>query len=1152
MDNLYPKGHKKVINKRGKIALVSILMIILLVVIVINLTSSQTIITSVIKESCVGEPNPYCYTSLSQWESSRNRNLVTAEEIEHVEIQGTWDNPDVNPLSISGWTTDADHYINITTVGAARHNGVWSNSAYRLEYITNGGISGAINIGENYVYIEGLQIKLTAEYGWPTGIGSNGYGGVHILENIITKNGNNSHGNGGAIRISGVPSNMSYYIINNIVYDYGGNNAGISTSGFSNNNIYVYNNVVVNSTIAFSNEWLDNVWKNNLCYDSDTCFTGPSQGSLNNAYDGTANSDVESNGIDLSSYTANQIFVDYNNKNFHLVSGSPLIDAGVDLSSDADYAFSTDIDGDSRESGAWDIGADEEGGVACVDEPLATTCGSWVCGNRFNNCGNPVTCLPGCTLPEVCDVNGQCVSPPSCVDNDGDGYNTTSACGGLSNIDCDDGVTGAGVNPGTAEVCNDLIDNNCDSLTDCSDSSCSSAPNCLTFFQCNDGLDNDGDFLVDYPNDPGCSSSTDDDETGVVQASQCTPGDITITCECGGTTYTDGYCINNIWFDPYYININGGVFNTNNFYYVDMNNINCNDTISRALNSETSPWCTIGRAAWGQLTRPQYYPGPSSSFAAQPGDVVIIKEGTYIAQSASYSRWNNWWNSVNSGTQSQKIVFKAEGYVDLQTAPEHSGYAQGGTLNSIVLANTASSIDDHYRSYTIKIVSGTGEGQLRVIQANESLISYNGITKSALIENPNTMPTPWYVIPDETSQYELRPFGPLIGGDSVDHIVIDGFHIDTSNYGWAGDTGPVIIHDTTGTIIINMIIKGHENHFVENFNGMRVDSSEDIIIYNNNISGIQRFSPHQNAACIMSYHSNNVKIFNNYIFDCDAGIFLKGNYYNQGWTHTNYSVYNNLIQGNMIGIDIYRVADSNVFQNIILNSSSAIKIMSDDAGPYPYNIKILNNVLKDSDTAFYTLAGSLATNITLMNNIVSDSYGIIYSHSGTISDIAKISYDFEHNNYFNYVTFAEIPDGGIYDFNYWINTMLQDNQNPATLSTNPQFENLTTNDFRLSAGSPARNAGVDILDLDNDLDITDPINMGAYITGDEIIGVIDWAVSDGEPQPCPNPHPADEGGCCGVSQAELTVYINRWLSDSTDVTIEEAASAIDAWSTGSC
>jgi large repetitive protein len=36
---------------------------------------------------------------------------------------------------------------------------------------------------------------------------------------------------------------------------------------------------------------------------------------------------------------------------------------------------------------------------------------------------------------------------------------------------------------------------------------------CLGAFACNDGVDNDGDGKIDYPNDPGCASPTDNDET---------------------------------------------------------------------------------------------------------------------------------------------------------------------------------------------------------------------------------------------------------------------------------------------------------------------------------------------------------------------------------------------------------------------------------------------------------------------------------------------------------------------------------------------------------------------------------------------------------------------------------------------------------------
>jgi uncharacterized repeat protein (TIGR01451 family) len=39
---------------------------------------------------------------------------------------------------------------------------------------------------------------------------------------------------------------------------------------------------------------------------------------------------------------------------------------------------------------------------------------------------------------------------------------------------------------------------------------------CSALPQCSDGIDNDGDGLIDFPNDPGCSSPQDDDETNSV------------------------------------------------------------------------------------------------------------------------------------------------------------------------------------------------------------------------------------------------------------------------------------------------------------------------------------------------------------------------------------------------------------------------------------------------------------------------------------------------------------------------------------------------------------------------------------------------------------------------------------------------------------
>jgi len=57
--------------------------------------------------------------------------------------------------------------------------------------------------------------------------------------------------------------------------------------------------------------------------------------------------------------------------------------------------------------------------------------------------------------------------------------------------------------------------------------------------QCSDGADNDGDGEIDFPNDPGCFSVTDDDETNP----QCDDGidnDSDGFCDLAGRTCTDG------------------------------------------------------------------------------------------------------------------------------------------------------------------------------------------------------------------------------------------------------------------------------------------------------------------------------------------------------------------------------------------------------------------------------------------------------------------------------------------------------------------------------------------------------------------------------------------------------------------------------------
>src|SRR4030043_174602 len=103
------------------------------------------------------------------------------------------------------------------------------------------------------------------------------------------------------------------------------------------------------------------------------------------------------------------------------------------------------------------------------------------------------------------------------------------------------------------------------------------------------------------------------------------------------------------------------------------------DATTYANNNINNPWLTIGRAAWGNATRPSSVDDnspPTSSEAAQAGDTVMVASGTYYTTQGSSSP-ANWdevvYNSANEGTYSNPIVFYADGQVILQTELSNGG-----------------------------------------------------------------------------------------------------------------------------------------------------------------------------------------------------------------------------------------------------------------------------------------------------------------------------------------------------------------------------------------------------------------------------------------------------------------------------------------------
>jgi hypothetical protein len=310
---------------------------------------------AVIRQSCSGYGGPYdCYTSLAAWQAdyggidfgaSSQGNLVSADKIAVARIEGTWTQPDTQPLDLSGWTTDADHYVRIYTTGQARHDGI-SGSGYRLR--TTG--SRPMYSDAAHFRVEGLEIHglydSSLVYVRP---GSGIDGDIRFSHNLI-------HGNG-------VSSGSGIYLYdydgvarmsNNIIYDVGtpGYLAGIQTSRGTS---YIYNNTIVDIIDGFAiRAGGAVVVKNNLTEAPGDDFYG----SFYPGSDFNASSDDTAPGFNSR---RNQTFTfgSRAGNDFHLApTDAGARDYGTDLSGDVHMALSDDVDGNAR-AGGWDIGADE-------------------------------------------------------------------------------------------------------------------------------------------------------------------------------------------------------------------------------------------------------------------------------------------------------------------------------------------------------------------------------------------------------------------------------------------------------------------------------------------------------------------------------------------------------------------------------------------------------------------------------------------------------------------------------------------------------------------------------------------------------------------------------------------------------------------------
>ncbi|MBI2450782.1 MAG: hypothetical protein HYV52_00365 [Parcubacteria group bacterium] len=314
------------------------------------------------------------YASISAWEAGRQGDLVIRNAVERglPYYDGAADTTEV---TIDGWTTDATHYIEIFVPISERHNGKWDTGKYRMEVNT---FKGVATIKERHVRIDGLQIAVGGDQ-TPRGIyatvGAEGAGSDVRISNNIIKNTSTVINYFPAAGIYSDTDNQVLKIWNNIVYDFsigtGGSTAshGIYPADFLGS-VYVSNNIVYNNYYGIRHGWNSTILKNNIANGNTTDYF---EGVVHASSSNNISQDATSPNTTLRNKTVP--FVDATNKDFHLEfrdgTGNPAMNAGTDLSADANLAFSTDIDNDARSS-TWDIGADDVGATLVKVHSIGT------------------------------------------------------------------------------------------------------------------------------------------------------------------------------------------------------------------------------------------------------------------------------------------------------------------------------------------------------------------------------------------------------------------------------------------------------------------------------------------------------------------------------------------------------------------------------------------------------------------------------------------------------------------------------------------------------------------------------------------------------------------------------------------------------------
>jgi hypothetical protein len=335
------------------------------------------------------------YSSLSGWESNRERDLTAAGDYT-IEVAVCYKDGDLDDKPvIAGWTTGADNYIRIWVPEGQRHTGT-AGTGFVLKP-SAAGSNKLFEIAEEYVRVEGIEIDGSSADSFSV------YNGFYVaglvapsdvrLDEVIVHDITKTNTGTNAFPVYGMYiSEGAVRVTNSIVYNITNENTDTGTKDWavaairhgSGDTSYFYNNTIYNTvntgnakaayglyrgtgTVIATNNYVGGT-SCSSCGTENYDFSGTMTQSYNISEDSTASgtgSQTNRSATDTSCPGVGDwvVFEDLTSeiKDFHLqnVPENDALDRGTNLYSSAN--FSEDIDGTSRPPDPynWDIGADE-------------------------------------------------------------------------------------------------------------------------------------------------------------------------------------------------------------------------------------------------------------------------------------------------------------------------------------------------------------------------------------------------------------------------------------------------------------------------------------------------------------------------------------------------------------------------------------------------------------------------------------------------------------------------------------------------------------------------------------------------------------------------------------------------------------------------